>query len=89
MEYHKDLFKVLCYFKYTFFPLVILLENTGLVFIVDYYADDTQLYISTRPDEISKLAKLTECVKNLKDWMTNNSLLLNSDKTDITYWTKK
>ncbi len=33
--------------------------------------------------------RLTECVKNIKDWMTNNFLLLNSDKTerDITYWT--
>ncbi len=47
------------------------------------YADDTQLYISTRPDETSKLSKLTECVKNLKDWMTNNFLLLNSDKIEI------
>ncbi len=59
------------------------------------YADDTQLYISTRPDETSKLSKLTECVKNVKDWMTNNFLLLNLDKTlillirHITYWTKK
>ncbi len=47
------------------------------------YADNTQLYISTRPDKTSKLSKLTECVKNIKDWMTNNFLLLNSDKTEI------
>ncbi len=47
------------------------------------YADDTQLYISTIPDKTSKLSKLTECVKNIKDWMTNNFLLLNSDKTEI------
>ncbi len=47
------------------------------------YADDTQLYISTRPDETSKLSKLTECVKNVKDWLTNNFLLLNFDKTEI------
>ncbi len=44
------------------------------------YADETQLYISTRPDETSKLFKLTECVKNVNDRMTNNFLILNSDK---------
>ncbi len=49
------------------------------------YADDTQLYITTRPDETSKLSKLTECVKNVKDWMTNHFLLLNSDKTEILF----
>ncbi len=47
------------------------------------YADDTQIYISTKPDETSKLSKLTECVQNMKDCMTNNFPLLNSDKTDI------
>ncbi len=31
----------------------------------------------------SKLSKLTECVKNVQDWMTNHFLLLNSDKTEI------
>ncbi len=41
------------------------------------------IYISTRQDETSKLSKLTECVKNIKDWMTSNFLLLNSDKTEI------
>ncbi len=57
--------------------MVILLENR---ISFHCYADDTQLYISTRPDETSKLSKLTECVKNIKYWMTNNFLLL---KTDI------
>ncbi len=47
------------------------------------YADNIQLYISTKPDETSKLSTLTECVKNIKDWMTSHFLLLNSDKTEI------
>ncbi len=62
-------------------PLGNIIRKYGISF--HCYADDTQLYISTRPDETSKLSKLTECVENIKDWMTNNFLLLNSDKTEI------
>ncbi len=62
-------------------PLGNIIRKYGISF--HCYADDTQLYISTRPDETSKLSNLTECFKNVKDWMTNNFLLLNSDKTEI------
>ncbi len=62
-------------------PLGNIIRKYGISF--HCYAVDTQLYISTRPDETSKLSKLTECVKNVKDWMTNNFLLLNSDKREI------
>uniref|UniRef100_A0A673KZ17 Reverse transcriptase domain-containing protein n=1 Tax=Sinocyclocheilus rhinocerous TaxID=307959 RepID=A0A673KZ17_9TELE len=43
-------------------PLGNIIRKYGISF--HCYADDTQLYISTRPDETSKLYKLTECVKN-------------------------
>ncbi len=62
-------------------PLGNIIRKYGISF--HYYVDDTLLYISTRPDETSKLFKLTECVKNVKDWMTNNFLLLNSDKKTV------
>ncbi len=62
-------------------PLGNIIRTYGMNF--HCYADDTQLYISTRPDSTSKLSKLTECVKNVKDWMTNNFFLLNSDKTEV------
>ncbi len=62
-------------------PLGNIIRKYGISF--HCYADDTQLYISTKPDETSKLSKLTECVKNIKDWMPSNFLLLNSDKTEI------
>ncbi len=69
-------------------PLGNIIRKYGIHF--HCYADDTQLYISTRPEETSKLSKLTECVKNVKDWMTNNFLLLDSDKTEILLiWPKK
>ncbi len=64
-------------------PLGNIIRTYGIIF--HCYADDTQLYISTRPDETSKLSELTECVKNLKDWMANHFLLLNSDKTEILF----
>ncbi len=62
-------------------PLGNIIRKYGISF--HCYADETQLYISTKPDETSKLSKLTVCVKNIKDWMTSNFLLLNSDKTVI------
>ncbi len=55
-------------------PLGNIIRKYGISF--HCYADDTQLYSSTKPDETSKLSKLTECVKNIKDWTTNNFLLL-------------
>ncbi len=54
-------------------PLGNIIRKFGISF--HCYADDTQLYISTRPDATSKLSKLTESVKNIKDWMLNNFLL--------------
>ena len=47
------------------------------------YADDTQLYLSFRPDETNQLEKLKACLKDIKSWMTCNFLLLNSDKTEV------
>ncbi len=45
-------------------------------------------YISHQDQiKLLKVSKLTECGKNVKDWMTNNFLLLKSDNRDITYWT--
>ncbi len=72
-------------FSLDMLPLGILLGNIIRKYGISFhcYADDTQLYISTRPDGTSKLSKLTECFKNVKDWMTNNFLLLKLDKTEI------
>ncbi len=48
------------------------------------YADDTQLYIFLRPDETYQFAKLTECIVDIKNWMTSNFLLINNRDN---YWT--
>ena len=36
------------------------------------YADDTQLYLSIKPDETNHLTKLQACIKDIKNWMTHN-----------------
>ena len=47
------------------------------------YADDTQLDLSIKPDEINQLSKLQTCLKDIKSWMCCNFLMLNSEKTEI------
>ncbi|KAM7366739.1 hypothetical protein PAMP_014689 [Pampus punctatissimus] len=47
------------------------------------YADDTQLYLSIKPDVTNHLTKLQTCIKDIKYWMTHNFLMLNSDKTEV------
>ena len=47
------------------------------------YADDTQLYLSIKPEQSNQLTNLQACLKDIKTWMTRNFLLLNSDKTEV------
>ncbi|XP_070840477.1 uncharacterized protein, partial [Chaetodon trifascialis] len=47
------------------------------------YADDTQLYLSMKPEETSQLTRLQACLHDIKTWMTCNFLMLNSDKTEV------
>ncbi len=44
------------------------------------YADDTQHNISSRSGETHQIEKRMECIVDIKNWMTNNFLLLNSEK---------
>uniref|UniRef100_A0A665ULH4 Reverse transcriptase domain-containing protein n=1 Tax=Echeneis naucrates TaxID=173247 RepID=A0A665ULH4_ECHNA len=47
------------------------------------YADDTQLYLSMKPNEVTQIVRLQACLEDIKVWMTGNFLLLNSDKTEV------
>ena len=62
-------------------PLHNIIHNHDINF--HCYADDTQLYISTKPDTIAKQSTLEACLKDMKEWMAHNFLLLNSGKTEI------
>ena len=61
-------------------PLGNIIREHGLKF--HCYADDTQLYLSMKPDETNRLVRLQACLKDIKTWMTQSCLLLNSDKTE-------
>ncbi|XP_028272704.1 uncharacterized protein LOC114443000 [Parambassis ranga] len=62
-------------------PLVNIIQKHGINF--HCYADDTQLYLSMKPEETEPLVRLQACLKDIKDWMSSNFLLLNSDKTEV------
>jgi len=62
-------------------PLGDIIRKHGISF--HCYADDSQLYISSKPNETYQFTKLTECIADIKKWMTSSFLLLNSEKTEI------
>ncbi len=66
-------------------PLGNIIRKHGVSF--HCYADDTQLYISSRPGETHQTEKLMECIVNIKNWMTKN-VFINSEKNrDVDYRT--
>jgi hypothetical protein len=48
------------------------------------YADDTQLYIVLKQNELASGASILEhCITDVKSWSSQNSLLLNGGKTEV------
>ena len=48
------------------------------------FADDTQLYVHCRHDEVmSAVLRLENCIEEVSDWMSANRLKLNADKTEL------
>jgi hypothetical protein len=47
------------------------------------FADDTQLYDSSPPDQITATVQhMQKCISDVKQWMTANKLKLNDDNTE-------
>ena len=66
-------------------PLGSIAKKFGLCFHL--YADDTQLYITFKPSSKQSIEQsvniIQTCIVEIKQWMTNNMLKLNGDKTEI------
>ena len=55
-------------------------------FSYHFYADDSQIYVSFKPaqnDADYALKKLESCVTEIREWMTDNFLKLNDDKSEF------
>ncbi len=59
-------------FSISIFPLGQLLRTLGLNF--HYYADDTQIYIHSKPDVNMPVSFLSQCFTGIKKWMFENVL---------------
>ena len=50
-------------------------------------ADDTQLYVAFSPnqpgDDEAALKAMSDCIRDLRDWMIRDRLKLNEDKTEV------
>lgn len=47
-----------------------------------FYADNTQLYLSTKPNDNSTLAGFPDCLMDINCWMSQSFLKLNTDLYD-------
>ncbi len=63
-------------------PLLFMLYMSPLGDIIRKHCV-TFLYISSRPGETYQFECITECIVNIKNWMTSNFFLLNSEKKII------
>uniref|UniRef100_A0A7N8X145 Reverse transcriptase domain-containing protein n=1 Tax=Mastacembelus armatus TaxID=205130 RepID=A0A7N8X145_9TELE len=68
-------------FNLYMFPLGQLIRSNNVSY--HNYADDTQIYISLTAGEYGPVDSLCRCIEQITLWMQNNSLQINSGKTEI------
>ena len=75
-------------------PLLFVIYASNLFKIVEKhlptmhcFADDTQLYLSFKPDyntsQIEAISAMNRCIDDLRNWMIKQRLMINDDKTEF------
>ena len=76
-------------------PLLLVIYASNLFKIVEKhlptmhcFADDTQLYLSFKPDDnqtsqIEAISAMNRCIDDLRNWMIKQRLMINDDKTEF------
>ena len=75
-------------------PLLYIIYSSKLFHIIERhlpdshcYADDSQLYLSFRPDELfsqhDAIIAMQNCIKDIRLWMEHDKLILNDEKTEF------
>ena len=78
--HHLGMFGPFCFPRYTS-PIGKICEKHGVMYHL--YADDTQLYVVFDLDKADEAkAKLEACIEELRQWLLNNKLKLNDEKTE-------
>lgn len=62
-------------------PLGLICQRHGVAY--HCYADDTQLYLPLKLNDISKWSALLDCLNEIKLWMASNFLQLNESKFEV------